>query len=63
MHATVDHDRCEGHGRCFAVAPEVFDLDDDGYAVIIGDTVAPEQQENAREAAAGCPRRAISLVD
>ncbi|MET8430482.1 ferredoxin [Nocardia sp. NPDC004860] len=33
----ADYDRCEGHGECVIAAPEVFDLNDDGDAVIILD--------------------------
>ena len=34
MRVIVDHDRGEAYGRCFAVAPALFDVDDDGYSVI-----------------------------
>jgi ferredoxin len=30
MRITIDHDRCEGHGLCQELAPEVFELDDAG---------------------------------
>ena len=33
MKVTVDEDRCRGHGVCWTICPEVFDLSDDGYAV------------------------------
>ena len=39
MRVTVDADRCEGHARCWAVCPEVFDLDDEGHAVVLVDEV------------------------
>ncbi|WP_234808986.1 MULTISPECIES: ferredoxin [Mycolicibacter] len=63
VRAIVDHDRCEGHGRCFAVAPDLFDLDDDGYSVVDEITVPEGRHDDAREAASSCPRAAIRLVD
>ncbi|WP_207546678.1 ferredoxin [Mycobacterium mantenii] len=63
MRAIVDHERCEGHGRCFAVAPALFDVDDDGYSAIDEITVPAELEDDAREGASACPREAIQLVD
>lgn len=59
----VDSDLCQGHNRCYALAPELFDVDDYGSAVVIGDgVVAPELEEKARLAVANCPEYAISIV-
>jgi ferredoxin len=33
MRVSVDSERCTGHARCNASAPEIYDLDDNGYAV------------------------------
>jgi ferredoxin len=64
MRVTVDPDRCQGHNRCYALAPELFDVDDYGNAVVIGDgTVAPELADQARLAVANCPEYAIALDD
>lgn len=63
MRATVDHNLCEGHGRCYAVAPHLFDVDDEGYSVVDEMTVPPGQEDDAREAADACPRQAIRLGD
>ena len=30
----VDADRCVGHGRCYTLAPEVFDSDERGYGFV-----------------------------
>lgn len=62
MKVSIDDERCEGHGRCYAIAPEVFQPDDIGNAVVVGDgTVAPEHEEKARLAMANCPERAVSI--
>ncbi len=61
MRVRVDADKCQGHNRCYALAPELFDVDDYGQAVVIGDgEVPPELEEKARLAVANCPEYAIS---
>ena len=53
--------KCQGHNRCYALAPELFDVDDYGQSVVIGDgTVPPELAEKARLAVANCPEYAIT---
>lgn len=64
MRVTVDAEKCQGHNRCFALAPELFDVDEYGTAVVIGDgTVPPELADKARLAAANCPEFAITVTD
>ena len=31
----LDADKCQGHGRCYSLAPELFDCDDLGQAVVV----------------------------
>jgi ferredoxin len=61
MRIEVDSDACTGHGRCWSLAPEVFDADDDGYCATRERDVPPELEEQARRAAANCPERAITV--
>jgi ferredoxin len=64
MKVHVDEDRCEGHGRCYALAPAVFEPDDLGNAQVVGDgTVAPGEEDRARLAAANCPELAITIEE
>jgi ferredoxin len=64
MRVAVDSEKCQGHNRCFSLAPELFDVDDYGYATHIGDgEVAPELEEKARLAVANCPEFAITIVE
>jgi ferredoxin len=63
MRAIVDHERCNGHGRCFAVAPHLFDVDDDGYSVVDELAISVDDEDDAREAAGACPSQAIQLVN
>lgn len=63
MRVTVDAEKCQGHNRCYALAPELFDVDDYGQAVVIGDgSVTPDHADAARLAVANCPEFAISIV-
>jgi ferredoxin len=63
MRVHVDPEKCQGHARCYALAPELFDVDEDGYSHEIGDgVVPPELLEQARLAVANCPEEAITLT-
>lgn len=63
MRIIVDHDLCSGHGRCAAVAPTVYSLDESGYCAITEADVAAGDEDAARVGANNCPERAITLVD
>ena len=64
MKVHVDPDKCQGHNRCFAIAPELFDVDDLGQAHEVGDgEVSPVLEEKARLAAANCPEFAIVVEE
>jgi ferredoxin len=60
----VDRERCQGHNRCVALAPELFETDEYGYSHEIGDgAVPPALKERARLAVANCPELAVSIVE
>ena len=64
MRIHVDADKCQGHNRCYSLAPELFELDDYGTSHEIGDgTVPTELEERARLAAANCPEFAITIEE
>lgn len=64
MKVTINPDRCQGHARCHAIAPELFDVDDYGTSSVIGDGGVPAELEaKARLAIANCPEYAISATD
>jgi ferredoxin len=63
MRVVVDRDRCEGNAVCVRIAPEVFTLDDDEYAMVTADPVPVEQETLAEKAIAECPRAALSRRD
>ena len=64
MRVHVDPAKCQGHNRCYALAPELFDVDDLGNATERNDGVVPEgQEEKAKTAAANCPEFAITVSE
>ncbi len=60
LEISIDREVCMGSGNCSFWAPAVFDLDDDGVAIVIDPGGAPE--DKIILAAQGCPTQAISLT-
>jgi ferredoxin len=63
MKIVVDLERCQGHGRCYDIAPELFGADGEGHAVVLapdGDLAGADEAHAAR-AVRSCPERALSL--
>ena len=56
----INRELCMGSGNCSFWAPGVFDLDDDGVAIVTDPTGEPE--EKVILAAQGCPTQAIAVV-
>lgn len=64
MRVRVDPEKCQGHNRCYSLAPELFDVDDVGNAHELNDGVVPVELEGkARLAEANCPEFAISITE
>ena len=59
MKVKVNPDVCIGCGACQAIAPDVFEINDDGIAQEISEEVKEEFVEDATEAKEGCPVNAI----
>jgi ferredoxin len=59
----VDHDRCEGNAVCLGIAPDIFDLDDEDYAVVKRDPVPADQEALVEQAIQECPRAALLRED
>ncbi len=62
MKVNVNKDMCIGCGACAAVSPEVFELNDEGYAVVKGE-VTPEVEPSVHDAVDGCPAGAIEETE
>ncbi|MFW6093314.1 MAG: ferredoxin [Pseudomonadota bacterium] len=63
MRAICNTELCQGHGRCEALAPEVYTLDENGYLVTETIEVPPGLEEQARLGAESCPEQCISIVE
>ncbi len=63
MQVQVNHDKCEGHGKCQMAAPEVFELRDDDLSYVLVKSVSTELKAKVERAIRLCPRQAISWVD
>jgi ferredoxin len=62
LRVRVDRTLCQGHARCVALAPELFEADEYGDGREIGDGgVAPEFENKAWLARANCPEFAIAV--
>ena len=61
MKACVDAELCTGCGPCVDICPEVFELNDEGIAIVKVNPVPPDVEESCREAADNCPTEAISI--
>ncbi|MFI6954587.1 ferredoxin [Nocardia sp. NPDC050408] len=59
MKVSVDSDRCRGHGVCTGLCPQVFAINDDGYAQVQMSDVPEEFSEAVESAAQACPEQAI----
>ena len=59
MKLEVDKDICIGCGACAAICPDVFEIDEDGLAVSVVESVNEEVKEDAIDAKEGCPVNAI----
>jgi len=57
----VDLARCVGHGRCYVLAPDVFEEDERGHCVLKRAEIPSELEAQARLGEENCPEGAISL--
>ncbi len=57
----VDAERCVGHGRCYSLAPDVFDADEVGHCIARVENVSGELEREAMTAQQNCPEEAITL--
>ncbi len=63
MKVHINSEVCAGFGLCIGIAPETFELHDDGYAIVLASDVKPEDEDAIRRAANQCPAQAIILVE
>ncbi|MCD2194592.1 ferredoxin [Actinomycetospora endophytica] len=59
----VDYDKCTGLGICESIAPDVFEVDDDGSLLILEESPDETRRGELQEAVDGCPTGALSIED
>ena len=62
LRLSLDWTRCRGHGLCGRIVPELMQLDEQGYPVMLDMPVPPWLEREARQAVRMCPELALSLV-
>jgi ferredoxin len=65
MKLSISAELCRGHGRCYTLAEDLLEDDDEGFVTARGQIVdVPDDQvDDARNAAASCPEGAILLIE
>jgi ferredoxin len=64
MKLQINPELCQGHGRCYDLAPGLFGADEEGYGQVLGDgIVPPEAERDASLAELNCPEQAIALLE
>ena len=67
MRLHVDWTRCDGHGSCAELLPELLETDEWGFPLVRGDqrdpVVPPTLAKHAHRAVNACPLQALRLVD
>lgn len=61
MRTEIDHELCTGHGRCYSLAPDLFDCDDEGYGRVLLAEVPDRLVEQSVMAARMCPEQAVAI--
>lgn len=61
MKIFVDRAKCTGLGICESLAPDVFEVDDDGNLVLLADDVPEGGLDDVESAVAGCPTEALRI--
>ena len=62
MKIRIDKARGVGTARCWAIAPEIYTLDDEGYIAVEEIEVPAGQEDLARRGARACPERVIEIL-
>ena len=65
MKLVIDDDVCQGHGRCYRIAPDVLGYDDEGYVTPRDEPIEfpADRRMVAEEIVGTCPEQAITLID
>jgi ferredoxin len=64
LRVRINRERCQGHARCVALAPELFEVDAFGDTRQLGDgIVRGHVADKAYLAVANCPELALDIAE
>ena len=63
MRIVVDYDRCDSNAVCMGIAPDIFEVRDDGFLYVLDETPSADRRADVERAVALCPMQAISLLE
>ena len=63
MKVVVDFDACQSNAVCQSIAPEVFEVRDDGFLYILHENPDESLRSKVEDAARSCPVQAITIED
>lgn len=61
MKVVVDFNKCTGLGICESMAPDLFEVNDDGELVLLKDDITDDELQSVEEAVAGCPTESLRI--
>ncbi len=61
MKVVVDFAKCTGLGICESVAPEFFEVNDEGTLELLKEDITDDELQSVEEAVAGCPTEALRI--
>jgi ferredoxin len=61
MKVVVDYDACMSNALCMQVAPEIFEVREDGFLYILNENPPEALRAKVEEAARVCPTQAITI--
>lgn len=63
MKTRINAIKCQGYGTCVDRCPELYELDEWGFAAVIGDGDVPAAlEESVRQAQRDCPEDAVIVL-
>jgi ferredoxin len=63
MKIVVDFEVCASNGVCMGIAPELFEVRDDGYLYVLDEHPGEDKRELLVQAVNSCPTGAISILE
>ncbi len=61
MKVRLERANCARHAQCYAVEPNLFPIDDEGYSTLQEHTVAPGDERATRNGVNACPELALII--